>query len=418
VNELAFVTSDLHLGAGAHDPLEDFRFDDEFGAFVDDIASTDATLVINGDFIDFAQIEPLGVDGVPDHVLWDESASLAKLNAALAGHPAVFDALGRYVDSGGALQIVVGNHDFDLAWPKVQARFRSAIGGDANGVRFAVGAVRYHGVHIQHGYHFTPENCPEDPGVLFREWNGVTYLERVWGTDFLLRFFNALEADHRYIDNVKPTVRVAYHGLRKGWIPKRELVRLIAFLKRRGIPWRAIGSVLDADQVDASTVAQAFVTPHWQQLTSAVVAAEPAEVRAALDALSREDRAALAQAPPVDLEDEEELELDGGLLGLVRPGTRESRAVDEALRKGGVTHVVFGHTHRIVDGNAMGRSYFNPGSWIPHLDTRSDYVKQKLDEHGWTLDLFDDETLYVAEPRAVRIRPTAVRSQVNLISCI
>ena len=48
---------------------------------------------INGDFVDFAQIEPLSVEGLPSWLLWDETASLTKLEASMGDHPLVFDAL-------------------------------------------------------------------------------------------------------------------------------------------------------------------------------------------------------------------------------------------------------------------------------------------------------------------------------------
>ena len=69
-----------------------------------------------------------------------------------------------------------------------------------------------------HGDAFTPENSPKDPHSFVHDGpNGETYLERVWGTDFLLHFFNELELEHRYVDNVKPTIRLAWHALRRRW---------------------------------------------------------------------------------------------------------------------------------------------------------------------------------------------------------
>ena len=147
-----YVISDLHVGSGAGDPLEDFFADDQLTAFVGAMHAATTTLVINGDFVDFAQIEPLDASVLPPGLIWDEDTSLLKLDKALAGHPAAFDALSGLVADGGTLQVVVGNHDLDFVWPKTQARLRDALHDTDGRVSFVVGATTVHGVHIDHGY--------------------------------------------------------------------------------------------------------------------------------------------------------------------------------------------------------------------------------------------------------------------------
>lgn len=414
-----FVISDLHLGGGADDPREDFWLDDLFSDFVVSLARPDATLIINGDFIDFAQLEPLDVRGVPSKLLWNERASLTKLEAALVGHPACFAALGTMLAGGGKVRVVIGNHDLDFVWPLVQQRVRDVLGAAADDDRlsFVVGSLNYEGVHIEHGYQFSPENSPKDPNKFVHEGpDGVPYLERVWGTDFLLGFFNDLEREHKYVDNVKPTIKLAWHALRKRWIPVRALVQLAVAIKRAGIPWDTIPTLLDEGTPGPQTIPASFVDPEWQQLalelSQEVELVE--EIQAAIEDLEPEDRKILIGGSPVEIG--EPIELEGAVtLGAIRNTTREERAAKDRLRARHVSHVVFGHTHDIVDAGLDG-AWFNPGSWIPHLDLRTPYVREKVKEYGWTLELVSDVSLYETHARAVRIRPTGgMRTDVELV---
>ena len=411
----AYVISDLHVGSGAGDALEDFFADEQLAAFVGAMRPAETTLVINGDFVDFAQIEPLDVSTLPDGLLWDEDTSLLKLEKALSGHPVAFAALAGFVTGGGSLRIVVGNHDLDFVWPKVQARLRQALHDTDDRVTFVVGSTLLYGVHVEHGYQFTPENCPRDPVDFVHVHGGVERLERVWGTDFLLRFFNDLERTHHFVDNVKPTIKVAWHGLRHGWIPKKELIRLLVFLKRAGIPAKALGgAVLSAGELDESLVSS-FGDHEWRQLATDALASDRTELHEALAELSAEERQVLHHPTPMVVGTDGELAPGGeATLGLFRE-SRETRAAQDRLGRPGVTHVVFGHTHHAVADGLDGH-HFNTGSWIPHLNLDSPEVAAKVAKSGLTLDLLDDHSLYTLDLRAVRIVPGPNASSVELIA--
>ena len=423
MSEEAYVVSDLHVGSGESDPLDDFLDDELFAEFVRAHARSDVTLVINGDFVDFAQIEPLDVSTVPADRLWDEDVSVQKLESAVRGHPTCFAALGDFLSRGGHLTVIIGNHDFDLAWRRVQQRLRDHWAVHADQVDFVVGAASYHGVHIEHGYQFSPENCPANPAAFIHHWDhggkSRELLERVWGTDFLLRFFNDLERRHPYIDNVKPTVWVAWQGLKKGWIPKSELVHLAVFLKRR-MPWRPIASLMDIGNAGGAVLAQSFAESEWQQLVVDALNAAPGDIEEAISALPPDDKAVLARPVTVSIGEELALDERGETMRLFRADSREQAWARKRLAEPGVTHVVFGHTHQIVDGNGSDTtipSLFNPGSWIPHLDLRDPAIAEKIKVHGVTLELLDDISLYQMDPYAVRIRPGQTRSWVELMRC-
>lgn len=433
MTERAYVVGDLHLGAGPDDPLEDFFDDDVFARFCERIAGPETTLLLNGDIIDFAQIPPFDVPR-PAYLLWPEAASLHKLEVALAAHPGFFAGLAGFVGKGGRVRFLIGNHDLDMIWPKVKWRMHAALGAPpTEQLAFDVGAHRFHGVHVEHGFRFTPENCPRDPDAFcYPGPGGELYLERVWGTDFMLQFYNDLERTHPYADNVKPMMTVAWHGLRKGWIGGRTLARLLLFLKGRlgqpgnsVVPWGGLISTYldDPPPLTPAGAAAAFDDPAW---TEAVLerAREDAgfveELQAAVDELEPGERHVVSAPEQIEAADPR-LGRAGdaataGTLGLFRED-RELRAGRDRLAAPGVTHVVFGHTHDIVDGELDGR-LFNYGTWLPSLDLADAHVRAKIAASGLTQDMLKDRSLYTVVRRAVRIDadPSGYAAHVRLVS--
>jgi UDP-2,3-diacylglucosamine pyrophosphatase LpxH len=167
----AYVISDLHIGGATDKELGDFHQDLEFVQFLEAIEGPNTTLIINGDFIDFAQIPPYEVPryqgSQPCYLLWTEQASLQKLEAARLAHDRCFDAMARFIAKGSKLQVVIGNHDLDLVWEGVQESLRELLGSPTRDqLTFFVGHTMYEKVWIEHGHEITPENCPSDPQCL------------------------------------------------------------------------------------------------------------------------------------------------------------------------------------------------------------------------------------------------------------
>lgn len=416
--EEAYVVSDLHLGGGDTEPtLEDFDQDDALAAFIGRISRPGVTLFINGDFIDFPQIPPYDV-GPADHLLWDEATSLHKLETALAAHPVSVDALRRFVQSGGRLSLHVGNHDLDLAWPGVQKRLYGAIGASGDTLQFRLTHAVYHGVHIEHGHMFTPENAPRTPDAFIHSWRSGDsaerqYLERVWGTDFMLQFYNDLERQYPFADNVKPMLMVVYYGLRNRWIGAGEIVRLVLFLKRTGLPLEGIASAVLAGPPEEEAAVLSLADEEWRRAIAERLATDPAfraEFKATIAALPPEQQRLLGESRSVRVEvGPRPGGATGATLGIFREA-RQLRAARERLSREGVTHVVFGHTHEVIDGELDGCLY-NPGTWLPSLDFSRADVGAKIKKHGITLDILRDGALYVRVRKVVHIVPDPHNSQ-------
>ncbi len=170
------LISDLHLGShlkprtrGEYVHLA-ARIDESLPQFLDHYARTGTwQLVVNGDFIDFWNIE-IG-DGQQD----PERLAVERLHRVLDEYPGVEDALISFLEAGNSIVFVAGNHDAEFLYPAVcramAERLEGALGkADAQGitatgvttldevrpgsVRFVPWFVREGGAWIEHGHLF------------------------------------------------------------------------------------------------------------------------------------------------------------------------------------------------------------------------------------------------------------------------
>jgi UDP-2,3-diacylglucosamine pyrophosphatase LpxH len=129
VHDLLLI-SDLHLGShlkprrrGEEVHLAS-RIEETFPRFMDHYLREGRwQLVINGDFIDFWNIE------LPDATVDGEALAVARLHAVLDAHPAVEDALARFLGAGNGIVFVTGNHDAELLYPGVRAALVDRLEG-------------------------------------------------------------------------------------------------------------------------------------------------------------------------------------------------------------------------------------------------------------------------------------------------
>jgi hypothetical protein len=141
------------------------------------------------------------------------------------------------------------------------------------------------------------------------------------------------------------------------------------------------------------------------------------EFEKAVATLPPEDLAALSRQQEVDPNLDPRLDppAQTPMAGLFRDSER--RAALQRLAQNGITHVVFGHTHALVDGDLDG-AFFNHGTWLPFLDLKAAYVKAKIAKDGLTLEMLKDDKLYATDRRAVQIVPDQRNmAKVKLISC-
>lgn len=149
------IVSDLHLGPGPSECVESFYNDNAFASFLDHMREERRfRLVMLGDFIDFLRAELVTN---PDAEPMGETIALATLDRVIEGHPKVFDALARFLEAGGTLDVVAGNHDAELVRPALQHRLRAALGP---GVTFHRWIYYVPGLlYAEHGHQYDSLNC-------------------------------------------------------------------------------------------------------------------------------------------------------------------------------------------------------------------------------------------------------------------
>ena len=401
------VISDLHIGAGKTDDC-DPTVEAGLIAFIDEVASADESveLVINGDFLDFAQAEPWNLPGIEsesamgDPLCHDETTSLRKLDRILRAHPLVFVALRALLDGHNRrLTILPGNHDVDLFWPSIRRRITDEIcqgsserearlGFHLDQVYRPIGAPT---VWIEHGHQYDPINSffisvgeapqpcwsEQRPPIICDKDSTPRLLECI-GTRFLIQFMNHLDEEYPFVDNIKPFSRflklfgssmTALHGgSARAAISLFAMTRYLAstILKRPS----------DLLSTSPRPGQDSKLGPQLIQLDEACRGAVFAVARAAgfeFDGMSaklfladenRSNRLLSFYLKHLDLLDQLEVRAASYLalacaFGIDDETDELRKTAHRIIKSGQATHVVMGHTHEVVDT----RQYLNSGCW-------------------------------------------------------
>lgn len=235
------IVSDLHLGEGRNastgrfNPRENFLLGAEFQCLLAARAparGSSSLLVLNGDSFDFLRIVKTpetqrDVDrwkaALADLDVVKEPQDLAvskhertygfktqdynciwKLLWIATGHPDFFAALGGWVDRGGQIVFVKGNHDLELHWPLVQRYLRRVIAGPdptrAGRIHFCEAGLRIANLYVEHGHRFERTTAVRGE----TELPGGTEINYPPGSLVNRYLINTLEGLEPFLDNVKP----------------------------------------------------------------------------------------------------------------------------------------------------------------------------------------------------------------------
>jgi hypothetical protein len=399
-------------------------------------------LVINGDFLDFAQAEPWQssdlesstADGIP--LCFSEDQSVQKLKHIIRCHGAIFEGLYRITSRESRHRVIIlpGNHDVDFFWPGVREEFVRVVAGGREGgtdklhfhLEQSYRPTDFPGVWIEHGHQYDACNkfavkgnaCwSEQARPIFPDSEGVPRLLECVGTRFLIKYLNSLDAEYPFVDNVKPFSKFLKMFLsstvHRDFGPIKALIAYWGFL-------RFFANTLGKSPIDILSSEQ----PSDKTL---------GQFRSRLSELRRRDAERLAvrlaelgfdfTGMPFDfyIGDDDRLqnlldflslnpdclsELAGEGSGLLSTGGEAGyltladgylndetatlkAAAANTIRQGLASAVVMGHTHEAVAANAT-LNYVNTGCW-----TR--YLRDGVNRREWSWNLLQ-KTAYQSFP--------------------
>ncbi len=148
-----YFIGDIEMGRG--DIMDDFSDDYILIDFIDSITprscSEKVSLVLLGDIFDYMK---MGYKGkYPRHVT--EEISIWKTDEIITSHKNVFSALKTFLKKPNTeLIFIIGNHDADLAWPKVQKRIHETLRCHKQ-IKFAY-QYNHKDIHAEHGHLIDP----------------------------------------------------------------------------------------------------------------------------------------------------------------------------------------------------------------------------------------------------------------------
>ena len=395
---VTIIISDLHVGGGKSDPGDDHVYQQrQLVRFLQDLPEAKekkVELIINGDFLEFAQVLQSVFTPTSPKLWCNEQESLDKLNAIIKGHEDIFMALKELQEQGNQVTLAAGNHDVDLYWPKVQERLQAVIHPH---IKFELGSNVYYRygqrLVIGHGHMYDPANK-------FKNWadpidKKSQRLEMCVGTLFMVKFVNWLEDLYSFSDNLKPVTALA----RLLWNENRADLRAVGkmffqFIYENPLAALGISSTDDYKSMARDVMLELTGNALFQQEMLKLYRSVR-DPEATLDVLKRELE---TETGMVEFLKELVLKLDPGLwlpamatleaatlgddetsLSVIRAGmSSEKEALREeaisflAMETGAYEVVVFGHTHqpdewRGLNGTWEG-GYFNPGSWTRYVD--------------------------------------------------
>jgi UDP-2,3-diacylglucosamine pyrophosphatase LpxH len=226
-----YVVSDIHIG-GDYPPDDDpedrgFRISTHIPCFTEflramaarPVGTTGTELVINGDFLDFlAEKDGEGNNWEPFTA--DPDRAVQKLEDIIARDQPVFDALASFVQQGHRLTILLGNHDIELALPKVRQRFKELLGvGDSHPFSFIYDGEAYviGDVLIEHGNRYDKFNVVNHD--LLRRVRSLQSRQQDVppehafvsppGSNIVASVMNPIKVDYPFIDLLKPETEAA-----------------------------------------------------------------------------------------------------------------------------------------------------------------------------------------------------------------
>lgn len=202
--KLYVVFSDIEMGPGGLTddfPHSEFLADILLSFLEGPCRDLPTEFIFNGDTFDLLKTPYLG--HYPHHIT--KEVATAKMASVAAAHPKFFEAVSAIMEhpAGGKKTVfVVGNHDAELLFPKVQGFIRGLLGGSEN-ILFPGHDYTSKPIHFEHGSQSDPMFYIS-PDMPFIEADGKHYLNVSWAAIALLDVVIPLAPEWYVYDRMKP----------------------------------------------------------------------------------------------------------------------------------------------------------------------------------------------------------------------
>lgn len=217
LKKIKIVLSDLHLGGGMfnangeRNAKENFYFDRELIELIHFFSSrkyekAPVEIILNGDILDFLTVHYK--NAYLNFI--SEEVSVYKLKKIISGHQKVFNALSEFVKKDGKkITYIVGNHDADFFFPKVQELFINTVGqGTYNDKVKVIDKDPYYEVEgkvqIHHGHQFETMHNFNYSNPFLIDKKGRQVLNLPWGSLYVMNAVNRFKLQRDYLDKVSP----------------------------------------------------------------------------------------------------------------------------------------------------------------------------------------------------------------------
>lgn len=257
------VIGDLHMGPGRDasgnwHAVEDFRWRDEFLRFLDAINTQDGgniDLVINGDLFELVQSPSIPCTHTDPAFGCTAVEALQRLDAVIKAHAEELAAIGRFAAAGSnRVHVVAGDHDAALLIPEVWQRAVRSFAAPADRIALAAsGSWRSPDgrVHVEHGHQLplSADRFSKWPTPLITA-GGRTHLERPWGEQAVVPFYDRTEARYPIVDNIAEEGAGAKFVAAAGGVEPSEMAPLLRLLLTK-TTWQQFRMDLDDGEVQA-----------------------------------------------------------------------------------------------------------------------------------------------------------------------
>lgn len=177
---LVIVLSDIEISTG--DKYDDCPHTEYLYDFITSYnhpqyENQELDLVFNGDTFDFLKTQ---IQGESPHII-DENVALQKLEIVEEAHGQFFKAIEEFVNFGNRsrrVHFIIGNHDPEILFPKVQNKIISLCGGSGQ-ISFPGFELKIGDLHIEHGNQHD-SLFMMDPKRPFLEHKGRKILNLPW----------------------------------------------------------------------------------------------------------------------------------------------------------------------------------------------------------------------------------------------